>query len=123
VSSSLCQANKLRVGDVLLLPFERTATVERIGPIGPRSQFIRFKTEHGWTRLLLTELVLVQVEPKVESHTRYVEFSHTLTDVLYSLNRAISAVPDGCDVTVEMLLSMQNHLWDLIKAFDPSRVD
>jgi hypothetical protein len=60
MASLLIKASDLSVGDVVLLPWERTATVEAIEPFSPRSLYVRFRTEHGWTR----------VEVDAEMHVR-----------------------------------------------------
>lgn len=63
MASLLIKAEQLSEGDTLLLPFGKTATVKRIKPVGPRSRFVKFTTEHGATRIEVgTE---VQVEAKV----------------------------------------------------------
>jgi hypothetical protein len=49
--SLLIKAEELSVGDVLLLPFNKTATITKIGPIGPRTRYVKFTTEHGPTRV------------------------------------------------------------------------
>jgi hypothetical protein len=59
-ASLLIKAEDLSVGDVLLLPFEKTATVATIRPIGPRTHFVNFKTEYGWTRVAIGAELSVQ---------------------------------------------------------------
>ena len=51
----------MSVGDTLLLPFNGTATVKKIAPIGPRTQFVRLVTEHGATRIGVDQYVDVKV--------------------------------------------------------------
>jgi hypothetical protein len=53
----------------------------------------------------------------------YNEFCQKVDDVLYALNRAIDVVPDGYDMTNEMLVAMRNQVWGLIRALDPGRRD
>lgn len=51
MATLMIKAEMLSVGDTLVLPFGRTATVKQIKPVGQRAQFVRFQTEHGWTRV------------------------------------------------------------------------
>jgi hypothetical protein len=60
MASLLIQGKDLSVGDVLLLPMGRTATVESLKPIRPRSRYVSFKTEHGWSRVELGYELMVQ---------------------------------------------------------------
>lgn len=63
MASLTIKAEQLAEGDTLLLPFGRTATIKKIGPVGPRTRYVKFVTEHGRTRIEVgTE---VQVEAKV----------------------------------------------------------
>lgn len=62
MASLTIKAEQLAEGDTLLLPFGRTATVKRIKPVGPRTRYVQFVTEHGKTRIEVgTE---IQVEAK-----------------------------------------------------------
>jgi len=50
--SLMIRAEDLSEGDVLLLlPFGRTAKVEKIRDFGPRARFVQLRTQFGWTRL------------------------------------------------------------------------
>jgi len=51
MASIMIKAENLAVGDTLLLPFGKTATVQTIEPVGPRTRFVKFRTEHGKTRV------------------------------------------------------------------------
>lgn len=62
MASLLTKAEELGVGDVLILPFNKTATIQEVGPVGPRTRFVRIKTEYGRSRIEVgTE---VQVEAR-----------------------------------------------------------
>lgn len=63
MASLLIRARDLSVGDTLLLPMGRTATVTSIRPFGARARFVQFRTEHGLTRVEVDAEVFVQ--PKV----------------------------------------------------------
>ena len=54
------KAEQLSVGDVLCLPFEKTATIEAIRPFGPRSRVVQFKTQFGWSRISRNERMFVE---------------------------------------------------------------
>jgi hypothetical protein len=58
--SLFIRADDMAVGDTLLLPFNRTATITAIKPFTDRTVYIRYRTEYGWTRLERTEYVNVQ---------------------------------------------------------------
>jgi hypothetical protein len=60
MSSLLIKAKNLNEGDVLLLPFNKTATVKEVKPIGPRTRIVQFKTEFGWSRTGIDEEIFVQ---------------------------------------------------------------
>lgn len=62
MASMLIKAEKLSVGDTILLPFGRTATIERIRPFGARATFVNYKTEYGWSRLEREDEVSVKVQ-------------------------------------------------------------
>ena len=62
MASLLIKARNLSVGDTLDLPFQRTATIERIKPFGQRATYINFKTEYGWTRVELDSEVHVKAK-------------------------------------------------------------
>lgn len=47
----LRKAADLVVGDVLLLPFGKTATVARLVVPGPRGRYVQLWTEHGKSRV------------------------------------------------------------------------
>lgn len=57
-ASLLIKARDLSEGDVLLLPFNRTATI--IGEPKVGRQFVNFKTEYGKTRIEVDTEVSVQ---------------------------------------------------------------
>lgn len=52
-------ATELSVGDVLALPFKRTATISEVS-VGLR--FVNFRTEHGKGRIDKYETVLVETD-------------------------------------------------------------
>ena len=56
------RAVHLKRGDVLALPFNKTATVADDPRIG--RQFVSFKTEHGPTRVGIDEDILVEYPEK-----------------------------------------------------------
>ena len=62
MASLLIKAENLSVGDTLLLPFGRTATVQSIVPVGPRTRYVKFRTEHGATRVEVGTEVHVQAK-------------------------------------------------------------
>jgi hypothetical protein len=62
MASLLIKAEKLSVGDVLLLPFGREATIERIRPRGAKAIYVNFKTEYGWTRVELDDEVNIKAK-------------------------------------------------------------
>jgi hypothetical protein len=51
MASLLIKAENLSLGDTILLPMGKTATVKDIKYIGPKAQFVTFFTEHGKTRV------------------------------------------------------------------------
>jgi hypothetical protein len=63
VATLMIRAEDLSVGDTLMLPFGRTATVKSIIPVGPRTRYVKFKTEHGATRVEVG--TMLHVEAKV----------------------------------------------------------
>lgn len=60
MASLLIKAENLSVGDVLLLPFNKTATITALKPFGPRSVYVRYRTEYGWSRVERDHEVHVQ---------------------------------------------------------------
>lgn len=62
MASLLIKGDSLSVGDVLCLPFNKTATVEKIKPFGPKAVYVNFKTEFGWTRIERTQEVFVEAK-------------------------------------------------------------
>lgn len=61
MASLLVKARDLGIGDTILLPMGKTATINDIKPIGPRTIYVRFRTEHGWTRVEVDYEVSVKV--------------------------------------------------------------
>lgn len=62
----LKKAKDLCVGDVILLPFDKTATVEKVGPISPRTRYVNFKTEYGSSRVGIEEEFQIEDEERGE---------------------------------------------------------
>lgn len=62
MASLLIKAEQLGEGDTLLLPFGKTATIKRIKPVGPRTRYVQFVTEHGKTRIEVGTEVSVQAK-------------------------------------------------------------
>lgn len=57
----LVKAEDLAVGDVLCLPFNKTATIKRVGPVGPRTRYVTLTTEYGPSRIEVGQEVSVEV--------------------------------------------------------------
>jgi hypothetical protein len=51
MASLYIKAENLSVGDTLLLPMGKVATIIDIKPFGPRSIYVKFLTDHGWSRV------------------------------------------------------------------------
>lgn len=51
----------LKVGDIIVGPFETLAKVKKIKPFGSRAIYINFQTEYGWTRAYLDEKCFVDL--------------------------------------------------------------
>lgn len=51
MASLMVKAQDLSVGDVLLLPMGKTATITRVDPVGPRTRYVKFRTEYGASRV------------------------------------------------------------------------
>lgn len=49
--SIMIRAENFSVGDILLLPMGKTATIVEIKPITTRTRIVQFKTEFGWSRM------------------------------------------------------------------------
>lgn len=47
----LVKAEDLSVGDTMVMPFDKRWTISEVKPFGPRSVYVRVRTEAGWTRL------------------------------------------------------------------------
>lgn len=62
MASLQIKAEDLSVGDTLLLPFDKTATVQRIDPVGPRTRYVKLRTEHGATRIEVGTYVSVEAK-------------------------------------------------------------
>lgn len=62
-ASLLVKAEDSSEGDVILLPWERTATIESIQPFGKRAQFVNFRTENGRTRIRRDQEVHIAARP------------------------------------------------------------
>lgn len=60
MATILVKAEDLAVGDVLCLPFNKTATIKRVGPVGPRTRYVRLTTENGATRIEVGQKVSVE---------------------------------------------------------------
>lgn len=54
------KAEDLSEGDTLVLPFNKTATIKKLYPVGPRTRYVRFTTEHGATRIEVGTEVFVE---------------------------------------------------------------
>lgn len=60
MASLLVKAENLAVGDTLLLPFNKTATIRKVGPVGSRTKYVRLWTEYGPTRIEVGTEVFVE---------------------------------------------------------------
>lgn len=56
------KAVDLALGDTMLLPFNKEATITDLKPVGPRTKFVQFKTEFGWSRIGVNESVHVKAQ-------------------------------------------------------------
>lgn len=62
MASLLIKAEDLSVGDTLLLPMGKTATVTKVGTVGPRTRFVTFRTEYGASRVEVDTEVFVEAK-------------------------------------------------------------
>jgi hypothetical protein len=43
----MVKAEDLSVGDTMVLPFNENVVITDLGPVGPRTRFVRFRTANG----------------------------------------------------------------------------